>query len=213
LGIKEMKTKIFLIIFLVLFVFLLFKKNIEKPIIVAACPTFHYMLDELKSKGINVIETDSTAESLYYLENNKADLIISGRPLKKEEHKGYLYDIIGQGYDFVFYYEIEINEREMEDIVFYTNIDKQRIIDDFQYITEENLIEIENIEDYIKKGIVITHLEDKTEYGIVHVLNEFNRRVHLTRRPRIYYLLKTDLNQIREVEAILKEKLSGIITS
>jgi hypothetical protein len=203
-----MKTKIFLIIFLVLFVFLLFKKNIEKPVIVAACPTFHYMLDELKSKGINVIETDSTAESLYYLENNKADLIISGRPLKKEERKGYLYEIIGQGYDFVFYYEIEINEREMEDIVFYTNIDKQKIIDDFQYITEENLIEIENIEDYIKKGIVITHLEDKTDYGIVHVLNEFNRRVHLTRRPRVYYPLKTDLNQIREVKAILKEKFS-----
>jgi hypothetical protein len=213
LGIKEMKTKIFLIIFLVLFAFLLFKKNIEKPVIVAACPTFHYMLDELKSKGVNVIETDSTAESLYYLENKKADLIISGRSLKKEEHKGYLYEIIGQGYDFVFYYEIEINEREMEEIVFYTDIEKQKIIDDFQYITEENLIEVENIEDYIKKGIVITHLEDKTEYGIVHVLNEFNRRAHLTRRPRIYYPSKNDLNQIREVETILKEKFSEIITS
>jgi hypothetical protein len=207
--------KILIIIALIGAIFLLANKPAkkDKEISVAACPTFHYMLDELKSKGINVIETDSTAESLYYLENNKVDLIISGRPLKKEEHKGYLYEIIGQGYDFVFYYEIEINEREMENIVFYTNIDKQKIIDDFQYITEENLIEIENIEDYIKKGIIITHLEDKTEYGIVHVLNEFNRRVHLTRRPRIYYLLKTDLNQIREVEAILKEKLSGIITS
>ena len=94
----------------------------EEAITIAACPTFHYMLEKMvNNQEIITIKTQSTAESLKLLEKEKVNLIISGRALKPEE-PDFSFKIIGPGYDFLFQEEILILEKEMNLVPFYTKL-------------------------------------------------------------------------------------------
>jgi hypothetical protein len=152
---------------------------------VAICPTFYYLLAE--NNDIIVVKTDSTSESLKLIEEKKVNAVISGRALKKKEPELF-YQIIGEGYDFIYKDEVIIFEEEMEFIPFFTDLDAEKIINDFQYISEKNLSKVENIYNYLEKGIIITFLEDKLIEEPVHILKKDGTRLHLSRRPRIYYL-------------------------
>lgn len=159
----------------------------EKTMFVAVCPTFYYMAEGMENNSkINIIKTGSTSESLGLFKGGTVDFIVSGRALKKGEPQ--LPSIkIGKGYDFIFKNEIVIYEKEMGDFLFYTNLSKEEIVQEFEYISEKNLIEVENIYEYLNEGIVITHLNDFSKGEIVHILKENNSRVRLSRLPRIYY--------------------------
>ncbi len=173
----------------------------EENIIVASCPTFHYVLEKLSHLDwVNTIKTNSTGDSLTSYRNGDADIVISGRPLKNSE-PNLISEKIGDGYDFIFIESFNIEERDMELLTFYTDLPMQEIIDDFQHITEENLTEIDsNVVDYITKGIVITSLEDKLIGGTVNIFSS-DGRVRITRTPRIHYpenINKEKLNIIKE---------------
>ena len=59
----------------------------KNTLVVAACPTFYYVLDEIKGgEGIETIKTESTSESLDLLTQRAVNLVISGRALKSREH-------------------------------------------------------------------------------------------------------------------------------
>jgi hypothetical protein len=166
----------------------------EKEILsVAVCPSFYNLLSG--NGSIDIIKTDSTSESLELIEKGEVDAVISGRALKKEEPQ-LSYQIIGDGYDFLYKDEVIILEKEMEFIPFFTNIDVDKIISDFQYISKENILKVDNVFDYLEEGVVITLLEDKLIGEVAHILKEDGTRVYLSRRPRIYYLGEEVKNEV-----------------
>jgi hypothetical protein len=116
-------TLIFVIV--ILYVFYVFQWTGNNPFLlkqenlsIAACPTFYYLLDELESSGINVIRTNSTSESIYRLQNNQVDLIISGRKLRPEEPV-LKYEVFGAGFSLLAEREIAIYENEMGGLSFF----------------------------------------------------------------------------------------------
>ncbi len=169
----------------------------EETLIIAACPTFHYILDEIDLKGIR---TESTAKSLELLENGNVDLVISGRPLKIDE-ADFFFEIVGSGYDFVSVNGMIINESEMSSMIFYTDMDIKDVLSDFKYLSDENLNEVDDIDDYLDKGIVITQLNEMKGEN-VHVFKNNGHRVRSSRRPRLYFKSHPDKEIIERIKAI-----------
>lgn len=201
---KVIFTASLLLIFLITVGFLLAEK--EKKPIVAACPTLHYLLEELESsQKADVIMTDSTAESLRLIEKGAVDLIISGRALKEREPR-LISEKIGAGYDFIFREEVVVLEEEMRFIPFYTDLNLEKIMEDFRHISESNLNKIEEPRKYLEKGIVITTLDDGFLIGeTVHVLEAGGSRVRLSRLPRIYYDEGISANKIKNLTNFLND--------
>ncbi len=200
---KVIFTASLVLIFLIAVGFLFAEK--EKTPTVAACPTFHYLLEELKDiSEVNTVKSDSTGESLKMIENGEVDMIISGRALKEEEPR-LLSQKIGDGYDFIFAEEVIILEEEMGFIPFYTDLSSEKIINDFSYISEENLSRVDNPYDYLKEGVVITSLEETLVGEVVHVLKSDGSRVRLSRLPRLYYSSDVKEEIVDIVTEIIKE--------
>ncbi len=177
---------IFFIVFLLLLVGLI-SLTVKEKTIVAVCPTFYYLAEEIKeNKRIEIVKTESTSESLKLIERGEVDFIISGRALKENEPQ-MLGKKIGKGYDFIFKDEIIVLEEEMKFIPFYTDLNSEKIINDFKYISEDNLTQVENPYDYLEKGVVIVSLEGPLIGEVVHLLRTDYSRVRLSRLPRIYY--------------------------
>ncbi len=170
-----------------------FKENNEtihekNELIIALCPTFHYLFEKLEiNRDINFIKTESTKESLKLIKNGSVNAIISGRALRENE-LNLFFKIIGKGYDFISKNEIIVFEEEMRFSKFYTDLEIEPIIESFNYISKENLTKIENINDYLEKGIVITFLNNRLVGEPVHILKKDGSRVNFSRLPRIYYL-------------------------
>lgn len=180
-------------------------ENKEREIIVVACPTFHYILDELKDfEWIKTVKSINTAESFFLLRNNFVDAAISGRPLKKNE-PDFSSQVIGEGYDFIFKEEKMVKEKEMSSFVFFTDLEKEKILEDFEYILESNLIKVERVGEYLTEGIIITSLEDRMFGESVHILKENNMRVRLSRKPRIYYLPTFEEEKLELLKKLIKE--------
>jgi len=179
---------------------------LKEKITVAICPTFHYMLDESEEiNGIRVIETENTSQSIELLKRREVDLIISGRPLRDNEQEDFLFEIIGEGYDFIFKNEIVIGELEMPFVPFYTNLDLEKIIKDFEHISENNIEKINNVNDYLDKGVVITFLENEMIGEPVHIIKRNGERVWLSRRPRMYYFSDINKDVLERIKNIAKE--------
>jgi len=160
----------------------------KQGMIVAACPTFYYLLDELQETGVEVIKTNSAAEILYYLQKNGADLIIAGRMFKPGEPQ-FSFEVVGPGYSFLADKEFAIQEREMVNYLFFTDLSAEEITGRFPHIIEEKILETDDVYAYLDQGIVITSVEN-TDYSIseiVHVFRGDGSRHRFSRAPVIYY--------------------------
>ncbi len=205
--------KVFLGVIAVMFLFVMIvfsqqSSEQEIPLAVAACPTFYYILDSLEESGVKAVRTSSTKESIYYLSKNKVDLIISGRVLKPEEPDLYS-KVIGPGYSFVSHQEQLVFDEEMGDYDFFTDLYKEKIVDNFPYIADESLREVEEVYDYLEKGIVITSAEN-TDYSkseVVHVHKKDGSRHRFSRTPIAH---SQDINNIDRFKVILKDRVSDI---
>ncbi len=189
-----------------IFVYFYFNNN-EENIIIASCPTFYYMLEKIDDVyWVKTIKTSSTADSIKLYKEGKVDVVISGRPLKENE-PDLISEKIGRGYDFIYHEEFPMWEEEMELLSFYTNLSFQEIINDFEHITENNLIQIEgNIEDYIDKGVVITSLEDRLIGGTAQIYKHDFSRARLTRLPRIHYRKNINKKKLDIIKSIIREE-------
>ncbi len=177
----------------------------KEEIVVAACPTFHYMLNKIEEEQIaDIVRVANTAEGLGLLSDKKIDILISGRALMPGE-PDYSFTVVGPGYDFIYKNEIIINEPEMMFVPFYTDLDLEKIIEDFRYISTDNIERVDDIDRYLGQGVVITLLEDKMKGEPVHITENNNSRVRLSRRPRMYYSSDTNKNILEEVENIINE--------
>ncbi len=177
----------------------------EEPIKVAACPTFYYMADKLEvHEELSVVRTQSTAESLVLLGRGEVDLIISGRPLKRGDPE-LVSRIIGPGYDFIFEQEIAVLEKEINSIPFYTDLSLNKVVQDFDYISKDNLTKVEDPYQYLDRGVVITSLERINRGEIVHVFKEDGSRLRMSRMPRIYCFLQTPEEKVELVARMVSE--------
>ncbi len=177
----------------------------QGEVVVAACPTFHYMLDKIEEEQkATIIRVANTAEGMGLLIDEKTDILISGRALMPEE-PDYSFRVVGPGYDFIYKNEIIISEQEMMFVPFYTDLDSEKIIEDFKYISVDNIERVDDIDRYLDQGVVVTLLEGRMKGEPVHIIENNNSRVRLSRRPRMYYAPDTDKNILDEVESIINE--------
>lgn len=160
---------------------LLSKETDDKRVTVAACPTFH---DLSYGPSVDLIRTASTAESLKLLETKKTDLVVSGRALKVGE-PDLLFKVIGPGYDMIFIEEAVIWEWEIPHIRFYTNLDPDEVKRDLGVV---ELVAVDDIEEYLDKGPVITRLDGRMKGNVVNLFKGDGTRVEMSRMPRLYGL-------------------------
>ncbi len=179
-------------------------ESYEKPV-VAACPTFYYLLEKLEENGFSVLRTKSTAESFYLLEKEEVDAAISGRATSPGE-PDFSFNVIGPGYSFLSSKEKVIMENEMGFVDFFTDMEKEIILNDFPFISENNLRQINDVYDYLEEGVIITSVLN-TDYSrgrVVHVFRENGERVRLSRTPVFYYQEK-EKERLRPALSIIEE--------
>ncbi len=156
---------------------------------IAACPTYHY-LEEKLPENFEIVKTDSTSQSFNLLNKGKVDLVFSGRTLKPQD-PSYDYEIIGEGYSFINKNGGIILERDLKNYTLYTDLNSVEIKEKFSV---KDIFEVENIYDFIDKGIVITSW-DNTDYDrseLIHFLNDLGERNYLSRRLTLYCPLECD---------------------
>ncbi len=156
----------------------------QEKIKIAACPTCFEITKNINTDKYEIIKTASTAESLSLLQERKVDMILAGRTLKPDEPQmdGLL---IKEGYSFLSDKEITIYFDQLKNQTIYTDLD----IEDIKNVLSLQKIEqVNNVYNYLDKGIVITSWEN-TDYArakITHILKTNGERFELSRRPTIY---------------------------
>ncbi len=155
---------------------------------VAGCPTFYYLLERLSEEGVGVVKTNSTAESISYLQQGKADMVIGGRALMPSEPPLSSF-VVGEGYSFFSSFNLTIHEKEMSEVPFFTDLKKEEIIRDFPSINPENLEEVNDVYNHLNEGIAISRVEntDYTRAKVVYVIGDNNKKVRMSRTPVLYY--------------------------
>lgn len=173
-----------LILLGLLLYFLQIEKKDDRPRI-ALCPTFHSIADIIEKSGFEVFKTVSTSESLFLIEQDLADFVLSGRKLMPHE-PSLEYRIMGNGYSFLGREEIVITEKNAKYFKFYTDFEKERLESDFPFITQ--IEEVDDIYEYLETGILITSW-DRTNYkkaSPIHIMKKDGSRNKLSRIPTLY---------------------------
>ncbi len=167
---------------------------------VAACPTFHYKLDLLED-DYHTIKTRSTSWSLNILSAERADFVISGRKLKPQEPE-FSYKVINNGFSFIGPNDFTITEDEMSELTFFTDQNKQDILNTFNQINPQKLFKVNNVYDYLNEGVAITSYEntDYSKAGVVGVFRNTGERLRESRTPVVYFNEKDE----KEAETLLK---------
>ncbi len=172
----------------------------EKDYRIAACPTFHYKLEELEKNGFEVVRTDSTADNIRKLSEKTIDAFISGRALRPGE-PDFRSEVVGEGFSFIFSERIDVTVEQLNyvDVVFYTDQDPGKVIETFGFVEEENIEVTDSVYEKLDEGIVITSVEntDYSSSGMVNVYNEDGKRVRQSRTPVLYF--REDAKEVKEV--------------
>ncbi len=170
---------------------------------VAACPTFHDELEILEDAGIITTYTNSTGESIRLLSNERVDLVFSGRRLRPEEPE---FDHINfdEGYSFIGDNKFSINLSDITEFPFHTDLDKDTVLEDFPWIEEENLREVDDPYLHLSTSIGITSFEN-TDYSRaepVSVINWNGKRIRKSRVPTLYFNSE-DRKEAKEVISLI----------
>ncbi len=156
----------------------------QEKIKIAACPTCYELSKKLSLEEYQIIKTNSTAHSIALLESGQANMILAGRTLKPNEPKlDYL--LINEGYSFLSNQETTIFVDQLNDYNVYTDLNAEELKQEFPI---EKIQTVNNIYEYLDKGIIITSWEN-TDYNqaeIVHILERNGERLKLSRQPTVY---------------------------
>ena len=93
----------------------------------------------------------------------------------------------------------------MQFVPFYSDLSLDKIIKDFDFISEQNLAKTENIDQDLNKGVIITFLENEMKGEMVHIFQENGERLRLSRLPRLYYSSSLEEEKIKFIKEIIKE--------
>ena len=180
------------------------KAEIGSGFSVAACPTHHNLLSALDDSEFRAARTSSTGRSISLFKRGRVDFIISGRKLKPDE-PDLESEKIAEGYSFLAKKSISITEDEMTDLQFFTDQDLENLISQFRGLSDGNLSYLEDPYTRIAEGVVITSFEN-TDYNqgeLVHVYDQFGRRVEKTRRPTLFFR-EEDRKKAEEIINLIK---------
>ncbi len=160
------------------------KPPVQEKIKIAACPTCYKLNKKLDLEKYQVIKTNSTAQSITLLGNGQVDMILAGRTLKPNEPQMDSL-LIEDGYSFLSIPGKTIYIDQLNNYNIYTDLDEEELKQKF-FI--EKINKVEDVYEYLDKGIVITSWEntDYTKAEIVHLLEKNSERVKLSRRPTLY---------------------------
>lgn len=156
----------------------------QEKIKVAACPTCYELSKKLDLEKYQVIKTNSTAQSIAFVESEQADMILAGRTLKPDEPRMDKL-LIEEGYSFLSNRGATIFIDQLDEYNVYTDLDEQELK---EKLSIEKIQTVNNVYEYLDKGIIITSWEN-TDYDkaeIVHLLEKNGERVKLSRRPTVY---------------------------
>lgn len=174
--------------------------NNEK-IVIALCPTYYSLADELEKDNFKVIKTSSSAESFALLSDSELDYVLAGRILKPGEGNFSGEFLSFQGYSFLSSYSETIDVSELLNRKIYSDLEQENIKND---LALDNIIFVSDVYSYIDQGLIITSWEN-TDYSraeIVHVLEDNGERYSLSRRPILYCQNKCDFNIINKLKKI-----------
>ena len=176
--------------------------DMDDNVIIAACPTFYYMIDKLEEEGFDVLKTESTKENIELFEKGDVNMFISGRGVNMDD---LLSLTVGPGYIFLFREEVLILEDHMGEIMFFTDLSTEDVLGDFKEIKEENLEKVGRIENYIERGIIITSTLNENKGELVHIISENGERIRLSRVPRLHYSSNVNKREVENVREIVNE--------
>lgn len=166
-------------------------KDKQQLITIAICPTYQFLSVDLQSEKIKVINISSTSESVVLLRKGEVDVIISGRkPLPTEQDLSFKVIELVDHFSFLSNTLRSIYGDELITQEIYTDQNIEYIKEIFSL---KNVVKVENVYDYLDKGIVITSWEN-TNYlnaSLVHVLNMDGTR-HVNSRTLVVYSLDED---------------------
>jgi len=169
----------------ILFAFLItYNKTDQERIRVAVCPTYFKLLEPLVDK-FEIVQTNSTSESLVLLGNNLVDIVICGRILKPDEPE-FEFLVLKEGYSFLSNKEIKVYSSELKDYNIYTDLDIDMLKSEFPI---KKIEKVDNVYAYLSHGIIITSW-DNTDYskaGMVHLFKEENKRDRSSRQMTLFY--------------------------
>lgn len=173
----------------------------QEKVKIAACPTCFEMIDGLDNEKYEVVKTASTSESIALLKGQKVDVILAGRVLKPGEPQ-MDYISVGEGYSFLSGREEIVYLSQLNNYDLYTDLDAEKLKNIFPI---ENISQVDNVYQYLDKGIVITSWEntDYNKAAVVHVLEASGERVKLSRRPTFYCSVACG-EDIQELVSLLK---------
>lgn len=162
------------------------KSLMTEKVSIAACPTFHLLLDSLDDDKYQVRPTGSTAQSLDFLASKQVDLVLSGRILKPNE-SDFKSLVVGESnFSFLSDQEIMIYQSQLEGYQIYTDLGRELVKEVFKI---KQVDQVEDVYQYLDKGIVITSW-DNTDYlraKTVHLFDDFGARIKQSRRLNIHY--------------------------
>lgn len=178
---------------------------------IAVCPTFYKHLENIDQDVFDIYFTNSSSESFYLLENNQVDLVLSGRTLKPGE-RSFLNKVLGDynnHYSFLSATEKTIYSDQLSFYNFYTDLDKEKIK---QELGLENIEKVDNIYEFLNKGIVITSWErtDLSRSEIVHVFNIDGSRLELSRIPIIYYNENCEPHIVNDLPDFINKDINNL---
>ncbi len=208
--IKKITQKTLLIFLLVSGLIFVFNKEVrqfttafllkKEKIIIGACPTYHWIEEKIDLNKYEFIPTTSTDQSLILLGSKQADIVLSGRTLKPNE-PSFDFLVIGEGYSFLSDKGFLVYYHELDKYNIYTDLDVELVKND---LSIEKIEKVDDVYDYLEKGIVITSWEN-TDYSrveIVHVLKSSGERLELSRRP-VIYCSESCSDDVQEIKSFL----------
>lgn len=155
----------------------------KEEITISACPTVYEEYKDKINLPYKLIPTNSTAESIRLLDNNIVDFALAGRTLKNNEGQKNTYTI-RKGFAFIGIEEKSILLEDLVNYKIYTDLDINEIKEVFNI---KELQFVDNVYDYIDKGVIITSWEnlDYSKANIIHILDKDRKRVRMSRQPTL----------------------------
>ncbi len=157
----------------------------QKPIVIL-CPTFHYKAEEIQESDYNVILGSSSEEAVGMLSHSLIDFSIVSRPPFPGETE-FNFKKYDHGYSFLSDEVVVIPEDEIENYKFFTDLEKDKLLNDFPQIKE--IQKVDDVYLHINEGVVITDFKN-TDYSkaqIAYLLDDFGNRLKYSKTPTLYY--------------------------
>ncbi len=170
---------------------------------IASCPTYYQKLkDDLNRDIYEIIKTNSTIESIDFLEKGEVEAVMAGRTLKPDE-PSFNSIILKDGYSFLAQKSQSIYLEDLNNYNFYTDLNPEIIKEKFPI---EEIEKVDDVYKYLENGFIVTSWEN-TNYSkaeIIHLLEENNRRVESSRQATFYYKNKLKDDIIKDIEKVFK---------